>query len=365
MPEPIIELSQLTKSFGADHAVRNIGFTVNEGEFFSLVGPSGCGKTTLLRMIAGLEHVTSGHISIDGKSMAAVPAHQRPTNMVFQNYAVFPHMNVAENVGYGLRRNIKDRSRLAAEVDHALAMVDLTGFGARNVNKLSGGQKQRVALARALVMKPKVLLLDEPMSALDKNLREQMQLELHQLQQSLGITFILVTHDQKEALLLSDRVGVMFDGEIAQIATAEDLYRRPVSRQVASFVGQMNFLDAQCIGQSDEGLCLSIEGLGPVKVPHSNHSKAAVAGTINCIGVRPEMLTLSSGGNDEFKHCSHGTLIGTSFYGDVTHYKIQLSGQNEPMTVSRNNSVEPVVAKPGSDVVVGWDPKTFVVFTDG
>ncbi|GHF53544.1 ABC transporter ATP-binding protein [Seohaeicola zhoushanensis] len=198
---PIIELRGVSKRFGTVQALHRIDTEIREGEFFSLLGPSGCGKTTLLRMIAGFEHPTEGQIVIDGKPMADIPPNQRPTNMVFQSYAIFPHLNVAENVGYGLKRLRLSRADHRAAVETALAMVDLAGYGRRAAHELSGGQRQRVALARALVMRPKVVLLDEPLSALDRKLREQMQVELRQLQQSIGITFILVTHDQEEALM--------------------------------------------------------------------------------------------------------------------------------------------------------------------
>ena len=256
--KPIIELRDVVKTFGTVKALNGINANIREGEFFSLLGPSGCGKTTLLRMIAGFEDPSGGEILIDGKSMRGIPANRRPTNMVFQSYAIFPHLSVAENVAYGLKRKKLPKTEVAEEVNKALSMVDLSGYGGRAAHELSGGQRQRVALARALVMRPKVVLLDEPLSALDKKLREQMQVELRQLQQSIGITFILVTHDQEEALIMSDRIAVMFEGNIAQIDSPEGLYRHPVSKRVASFIGVMNFLDARATGQSDAGVSLDI-----------------------------------------------------------------------------------------------------------
>ena len=237
--KPIIELRDVVKTFGTVKALNGINANIREGEFFSLLGPSGCGKTTLLRMIAGFEDPSGGEILIDGKSMRGIPANRRPTNMVFQSYAIFPHLSVAENVAYGLKRKKLPKTEVAEEVNKALSMVDLSGYGGRAAHELSGGQRQRVALARALVMRPKVVLLDEPLSALDKKLREQMQVELRQLQQSIGITFILVTHDQEEALIMSDRIAVMFEGNIAQIDSPEGLYRHPVSKRVASFISSM------------------------------------------------------------------------------------------------------------------------------
>ncbi|NKB15916.1 MAG: ABC transporter ATP-binding protein, partial [Sphingomonadales bacterium] len=246
----MIEFRDVHKYYGDYHALRGITGTIRAGEFFSLLGPSGCGKTTLLRTIAGFEGISSGVVLIDGKDMASVPANQRPTNMVFQSYAIFPHMSVAENVGFGLRRDPRSKAEKAAAVAEALEMVGLKGFGDRAAHALSGGQRQRVALARALILKPKVLLLDEPLSALDKKMREHMQVELIRLQRQVGITFILVTHDQEEALVMSDRIAVMFEGEIAQLADPETLYRRPASKKVADFIGTMNFLPAKIVSEA-------------------------------------------------------------------------------------------------------------------
>ena len=216
------------------------------------LGPSGCGKTTLLRMIAGFDTPTSGSILIDGQPMDGIPANRRPTNMVFQSYAIFPHLNVEQNVAYGLRRMRLDRTRKSAASRRRCRWSRSSGLGKRGATELSGGQRQRVALARALVMRPKVLLLDEPLSALDKKLREQMQVELRRLQQAVGITFILVTHDQYEALAMSDRIAVMFGGKIAQVAAPKEIYQRPVNRQVADFLGGMNFIKAEIVEDSGD-----------------------------------------------------------------------------------------------------------------
>ena len=262
----MIEFKDVHKYYGDYHALRGITATIRAGEFFSLLGPSGCGKTTLLRTIAGFEDVSSGTVHIDGKDMDGVPANVRPTNMVFQSYAIFPHLTVAENVGFGLRRAALSRTEKAAEVDAALKMVGLTGYGGGAAHALSGGQRQRVALARALILKPKVLLLDEPLSALDKKMREQMQIELRRLQRQVGITFILVTHDQEEALIMSDRIAVMFEGQIAQLASPQQLYRRPISRQVAEFIGVMNFLPVQVLGENGGRVQLNVAGLGACEI---------------------------------------------------------------------------------------------------
>ena len=225
------------------------------GEFFALLGPSGCGKTTLLRMIAGFEAPDSGTISIDGEIMNAVPPHLRPTNMVFQSYAIFPHLNVFDNIAYGLRKLKLPKDAMRAKVEAMLATVRLEGLGGRAADQLSGGQRQRVALARALVREPKVLLLDEPLGALDKRLREAMQIELRAMQKSVGITFVLVTHDQEEALSLSDRVAVMSGGRILQVASPRELYEAPNCREVADFIGEINFFDGVVTSRDRAGPC--------------------------------------------------------------------------------------------------------------
>ncbi|MFO1238504.1 MAG: ABC transporter ATP-binding protein, partial [Alphaproteobacteria bacterium] len=237
-----IHVDHVTKRFGSFRAVDDADFGIKQGEFFSLLGPSGCGKTTLLRMIAGFEFPTEGEIYIDGQPVTGVPANKRPTNMVFQSYAIFPHLNVYDNIAYGLRKLRLSKAELDKRVQDALAMIKLSGFEDRKSDQMSGGQRQRIALARALVNRPKVLLLDEPLGALDKKLREQMQFELRQLQKTVGITFIFVTHDQEEALSLSDRIAVMQKGQVLQIASPRELYESPNCREVADFIGTMNFL---------------------------------------------------------------------------------------------------------------------------
>ncbi|WP_127112586.1 ABC transporter ATP-binding protein [Shimia sediminis] len=358
----IIVLSDVTKAFGTFQALKGINATIQEGEFFSLLGPSGCGKTTLLRMIAGFDEPTTGSISIDDKPMAGISANKRPTNMVFQSYAIFPHLTVAENVGYGLKTRKLPKKEIAAEVGKALDMVDLHGLGHRGAHELSGGQRQRVALARALVMKPKVILLDEPLSALDKKLRDQMQVELRSLQQSLGITFILVTHDQEEALIMSDRIAVMFEGEIAQLDTPEGLYRRPRTKRVASFIGVMNFLSAKLTGEKDDALTLTIDALGDVTVPRSIAPIGLDPAGIDAVGIRPEMLTVLMDETDTAERSVKGTITATSYYGDMTYYDVQLPGDGAPVTISMRNTAGRSVLPQGSEVSVGWGADSIVLF---
>jgi putative spermidine/putrescine transport system ATP-binding protein/spermidine/putrescine transport system ATP-binding protein len=244
-----IHLASVRKSYGAVKAVRDVDLAIGRGKFFSLLGPSGCGKTTTLRLIAGFESPTSGNVWINGKDVTAEPAYRRDFAMVFQNLALFPHLSVAENVAFGLKMRHVPRSERGVRVQQALDQVKLSGFGDRRIRQLSGGQQQRVALARAIVVKPAVLLLDEPLSALDKNLREDMQIELRQLQRNLGITTVFVTHDQEEALTLSDEIAVMNNGLVEQRGAPKELYTRPATRFIASFLGTSNFLAGKVVGR--------------------------------------------------------------------------------------------------------------------
>jgi spermidine/putrescine transport system ATP-binding protein len=360
--KPIIELHDVRKSFGSFEALKGINATIREGEFFSLLGPSGCGKTTLLRMIAGFDPPTAGDITIDGKSMDGIAANARPTNMVFQSYAIFPHLSVADNVGYGLKTKKMPKVDIKREVDEALSMVDLAGFGDRAAHELSGGQRQRVALARALVMRPKVILLDEPLSALDKKLRDQMQVELRELQKSLGITFILVTHDQEEALIMSDRIAVMFEGEIAQLASPEELYRRPATQRVASFIGVMNFLDASFESSSTKGVTLAIPALGLVTLPHESVPQGVILAQITKVGIRPEMLTLLFDPTDTAENEVQAEVVSSDYYGDMTYYSVLLPKQEDPVTISMRNTAGRSIAAPGIPVRVGWGIESIVLF---
>ncbi|SDE42901.1 ABC transporter ATP-binding protein [Ruegeria marina] len=358
----IIALNAVTKSFGAVQALKGITANIREGEFFSLLGPSGCGKTTLLRMIAGFDEPTTGTIAIDGKPMAGIAANHRPTNMVFQSYAIFPHLSVADNVGYGLKKRRLPKAEYRREVEQALEMVDLGGYGPRAAHTLSGGQRQRVALARALIMKPKVVLLDEPLSALDKKLRDQMQLELRQLQRSVGITFILVTHDQEEALIMSDRIAVMFDGQIEQLATPEDLYRRPVNQRVASFIGVMNFLGAQVSGSDENQVSLDVQALGRIDIPRAGLPEGMKPEDIHRVGVRPEMMTILIDSATTAERIIEGEVVETSYYGDMTYYAVRLIGLEEPVTISMRNTAGRAVLRPGEIARVGFATDSIILF---
>ncbi|MEJ6398933.1 ABC transporter ATP-binding protein [Yoonia sp. 208BN28-4] len=358
--KPLIELTGVQKFYGDYHALRDIDLTINEGEFFSLLGPSGCGKTTLLRTIAGFEGVSEGSVMIGGKDMDGVSANLRPTNMVFQSYAIFPHLTVAENVAFGLRKR-KDiaKSDRPAMVEDALKMVGLAGYGDRAAHALSGGQRQRVALARALILKPKVLLLDEPLSALDKKMREQMQVELIRLQRHVGITFILVTHDQEEALVMSDRIAVMFEGEIGQLDDPETLYRRPKSKRVAEFIGKMNFLPAEVTSASDV-IALDVAGLGKCEVPQEQAPGGATVGS-GVVGIRPESLGILFEGETTDRQLVDAVVDEVVYYGDMTYYDVRIAGVEEPITISMKNMIgRPVLDKDDQTQVI-WDARALVV----
>jgi spermidine/putrescine transport system ATP-binding protein len=360
----IISMTGVRKSYGEVEVLTGIDLEIRQGEFFSLLGPSGCGKTTLLRIIAGFEQLSSGRLTIDAVDMARVPANKRPTNMVFQSYAVFPHLTVAENVGFGLRRSDKPREEKARMVAEALEMVGLAGLGARAAHALSGGQRQRVALARALILKPKVLLLDEPLSALDKKLREQMQVELIKLQRQVGITFILVTHDQEEALVMSDRIAVMFDGRIAQLADSETLYRRPATKRVADFIGTMNFMPATVTAVPPEGGAeLEVAGLGRCTVGAAQCPGGARTGAVT-VGMRPETMTLLFEGETTQRQVVEGTVDEVVYYGDMTYYDIRLDGMDRPVRLSMRNVIGRDVLDVGVRARVAWDPRAMVVFAE-
>ena len=327
-----IGIDKVSKHFGPVVAVDQVDIAIWGGEFFSLLGASGCGKTTLLRMLAGFETPTAGEIYIDGAAMSGVPPHKRSTNMVFQNYAIFPHLDVGRNIAYGLRAEKLDKAETGRRVGEALELVKLQGFGERRSTELSGGQRQRVALARALIRRPKVLLLDEPLGALDKKLREEMQLELRALQQSLGITFIFVTHDQEEALTLSDRVAVMSQGKVLQIASPEEIYQRPVSVEVADFIGQMNFIDASVTELKDGEAVLDTAALGQIKVPAS--AAFIQKGANIVVAIRPEKLTLSKERRTDGRNAVQGVIKTAAYLGDRRHFYVSVQGCDKPLAVA-------------------------------
>ncbi|HNP36183.1 MAG TPA: ABC transporter ATP-binding protein [Woeseiaceae bacterium] len=332
---PAVELQQVSKCFGDFRALDNISLAIHEAEFFSILGPSGCGKSTMLRLIAGLEHADSGKLMIGDRDMAEVPAYGRPCNMVFQNYAIFPHLSVGDNVAYGLRNAGLKKRALEEKIENMLNAVQLAGLEKRKPDQLSGGQRQRVALARALVREPKVLLLDEPLGALDKSLREQMQHELRELQQSVGITFILVTHDQEEALSMSDRIAVMSEGRILQIATPLDIYEQPNCSHVATFIGDMNFIDATTDDVQDDGSVeVIVPGFGRLRFNQRLPSERR--GLAHRVAIRPEKLRISRQ-QTEAELCVSGLVVTSSYWGDQSQFQITVDGCDTPVTVAAHN----------------------------
>ena len=373
---PIVEVRGVTKRFGAGPpAVDSADLEILDGELFALLGPSGCGKTTLLRMIAGFEAPTSGEIRLDGADVAGVPPNRRPVNMVFQSYAVFPHMSVFDNVAYGLKVTGVAAAERRTRVRDALALVRLDGLAARKPDQLSGGQRQRVALARALVKRPRVLLLDEPLSALDAKLREAMRLELVNLRKAVGITFVFVTHDQDEALSMADRIAVMEGGRVRQVADPATLYEYPNCRFVAGFIGEMNLFEATVSAVCGGELVLDAPGLGALRVPHGE----SVRGKIG-IAVRPEKIRLSDApppapadGSTEADPPSlrgasspafEATVEDFAYYGSETRlYLVTGRGMRFTATV-RNTARGPVRIERGARRFVCWNPSDTLVLTE-
>ena len=343
-PQPIIQIRNVRKRYGKVTAVDNVSVDITAGEFFVLLGPSGCGKTTLLRMIAGFEVPTEGQILIDGQDMSRIPPNKRPVNMVFQSYAVFPHMSVADNVAYGLKIAGVGRAEREERAREALDLVKLAGFEDRMPDQMSGGQRQRVALARSLVMKPKVLLLDEPLSALDAKLRAQMQFELSDLQDQVGITFVTVTHDQDEALSMASRIAVINKGEVAQLATPSDLYEYPANRFVADFVGSVNIFEGKLILDEPDKAAVDCPGLGKV---YLNHGVTGPHGADVWVALRPEKMYLHVQGKGKAVQAAakdapdghnfaRGVIKGMSYLGDITLFEIMLES-GAMIRVSRPN----------------------------
>lgn len=356
-----ISFRKVSKSFGAFQAIDDVSMDIGQGEFFSLLGASGCGKTTLLRMLAGFESTSKGEIFIDDQPMSNVPPHHRAVNMVFQSYAIFPHLNVRDNIAYGLRKHKLTPARRTEMVDAMLDLIKLPGYGNRKANELSGGQRQRIALARALILRPKVLLLDEPLGALDKQLREQMQLELRALQRQVGITFVFVTHDQEEALTLSDRIAVMAGGRVLQVDTPAGLYETPRTRAVASFIGNMNFFRGTVRRNGSAMAAIEAEGLGTIQMPTAKITKPD--GAPVQIGLRPEKFTLSPAKPDT-AHTVEGHLRTAAYLGERSHYYLSIPGKDEPVAVSSSNNTRQFSAENdtnGQALWLSWSPEAIVI----
>lgn len=333
----------ITKCYGNLTAVKEVSLDISRGEFFSLLGPSGCGKTTLLRIFAGYEEMTSGTLMLDGVDIGSIPPHRRPVNMVFQNYAIFPHLNVRQNIGFGLRTEPLSRDEKEKRVDEALAMMKMETYGGRRAHEISGGQRQRVALARALVKKPKVLLLDEPLSALDKGLRIQMLDELRTLQRNVGITFIMVTHDQEEAMTMSDRFAVMSDGMVVEVGRPVDLYERPSTRFVAEFLGAANIFTGKVTEVVNGHSTIATAEVGQIKV--RNSSAAIAVDKEICLAVRAENIVVSQQLPPNSTYAFRGRIVSTAYMGDRSQVVVELNGGYQLLTVMPN--VQGATSRPG------------------
>jgi spermidine/putrescine transport system ATP-binding protein len=357
---PDIRLDQVTKIFGETVAVDGISLDIAHGEFFSLLGPSGCGKTTTLSMIGGFEDPTAGRILLDGDDVTRVPPYRRNVNTVFQSYALFPHLSVFDNVAFGLRRRRLRKPEIRRRVGEMLELVALTGLDSRKPAQLSGGQQQRIALARALVNEPRVLLLDEPLGALDLKLRKQMQLELKRIQNEVGITFLYVTHDQEEAMVMSNRLAVMNSGRVEQVATPEEAYDRPATEFVAGFLGASNLLPGRAAEQKDGIVRVDLERGGSVlaatREPIENASAVQV-------GVRPEKLRVAGtrGEVPPDTNALDGRVTLVSYIGVSHQYEVELAGGGE-LTVYAQNAGGVALPQEGDAVRVLWEPEhTFIV----
>ena len=365
-----MSFENVSKRYGDVVAASNLNLCVRSGEFLSFLGPSGCGKTTMLRMIAGFEQPSEGSVYLNNKLVNGVPAYKRPVNMVFQDYALFPHLNIADNVAYGLKQRQKNSSKqqIYAKVTEALALVQLPGYEKRRIWEMSGGQQQRVALARALINQPEVLLLDEPLAALDRKLRREMQIELQNLQRNVGITFILVTHDQEEALSMSDRVCIMREGEIVQTGTPRELYDQPLNRYIADFVGKSNFFDGIVEAKNANKIQIKLNNGMIVSAKVNNPDQDYKTGHHICISIRPEQLLLSRL-KDQFNAESgieiRATVRNRIFLGEHTEYLLHNDSFGEflALTPRQSERSQPPFAV-DDNIYIGWSEDALMALED-
>ncbi|QRG08819.1 ABC transporter ATP-binding protein [Xanthobacter dioxanivorans] len=352
--KPLIRFENVVKRFGDFTAVDHVSLDIYEREFFALLGPSGCGKTTLMRMLAGFDEPSQGRITLAGEDLVGVPPYRRPVNMMFQSYALFPHMNVQDNIAFGLKQDKMSKADIDARVEEMLTLVKLEKFAKRKPHQLSGGQRQRVALARSLAKRPKVLLLDEPLGALDKKLREETQFELMDLQMDLGMTFLIVTHDQEEAMTVADRIAVMNHGVLVQVAPPSEIYEQPATRYVADFIGEVNLIEGTITeaGPDETHLTSSVTRF-PLVV---TQGVAAKAGDPACLAIRPEKLRISlDPPADLAENCFQGEIWDIGYLGDLSIYHVELPCGTR-IKVSQPN-LSRVVARP-----ISWDDKVWVTF---
>ncbi len=366
---PLLRIDAVVKTFGGFRAVDALSLDIHAGEFFALLGPSGCGKTTLLRMLAGFETPDAGRILLDGKDIAQVPPHQRPVNMMFQSYALFPHLNVRDNIAFGLRRARLPSVDIDARVAEMVALVKLDGMEQRKPDQLSGGQRQRVALARSLARRPQLLLLDEPLAALDKKLRESTQLELMELQRRLGLTFVIVTHDQQEAMTMAGRIGVMDAGRLEQVATPRELYEAPRSRWIAEFVGDINLIEGQLETGADNyptmarRIAIATSQAGTI---HVAEPRQPLTKTDLCVAIRPEKVKLSrrapASEDPRAMNRLEGVVTDVGYLGGLTCYKIKLDGGMVLRSSIANTArLDMDAYAPGQRVVAWFSPEDCMV----
>jgi len=358
----LVRFEGVSKRFTGLAAVERVSLDIFPGEFFALLGPSGCGKTTLLRLLAGFETPDEGRVLLDGQDLASVPPYRRPVNMMFQTYALFPHLSVEGNVAFGLKQEGLPKAEIAARVAEMLALVRLEGFGRRKPETLSGGQSQRVALARSLVKRPRVLLLDEPMAALDKKLRGETQFELMQLQEKLGLTFIIVTHDQQEAMTVADRIGVMDHGRLVQVATPAEIYEQPNSRWVADFIGEVNLLEGRVTEAGAQGIVIESAAAGRLRAAAPAQVKP---GDTVCVALRPEKIRIArEPPATAGENCVGGEVASIGYLGDLSVYRVRLAG-GEIMKAAVANMTRLIERPIGWDdrVWLSWAPEAAVVLT--
>ena len=358
--KPYIQIENVTKRFGDFAAIDNLTLDIYKNEFFSLLGPSGCGKTTLLRMLAGFEKITDGKILLDGEDISEIPPHLRPINMMFQSYALFPHMTVEKNIAFGLKQDKMPENLINQRVEEMLELVELTDFAKRKPNQLSGGQSQRVALARSLAKRPKLLLLDEPLGALDKRLREQTQFELMDIQEKLKVTFVIVTHDQEEAMTVSSRIGVMDSGNLIQVATPAEIYEAPINKDVADFIGDVNLLKGIYKGQNEIGTQLLSDDSN--SIVYATQKVDAAIGNQLWFAIRPEKLEISKRLPKNEHNILKGTIEDIAYGGSFSTYHVKLKNGAilKAIRANRERTKEHHLTW-GDEVFLQWAPHSAVV----